>query len=160
VLSLLLHVKRHYAPDDRVLAWDAEGTVTRLAPVPGATTMPGLVVYRFAVGIFYANASRLSEEVIGLVDGDDPPRWLILVADGVDDLDFTGGKTLLELAGQLERRGVVFAIAEASPKVRRELDRFGVTSRIGREHVYATLDDALAGFHRAGESGPRVAEPV
>jgi sulfate permease, SulP family len=98
--------------------------------------------------------------VIGLVDGDDPPRWLILVADGVDDVDFTGDKTLLELAGQLERRGVVFAIAEASPKVRRELDRFGVTSRIGREHVYATLDDALAGFHRAGESGPRVAEPV
>ena len=149
VLSLLLHVKRHYSPDDRVLTWDAQGTVKRLAPDPGATTMPGLVVYRFAVGIFYANAARLAEEVLGLVEGDDPPRWLILVADGVDDVDFTGGKTLLELAGQLEDRGVVFAVAEATPRMRHELDRFGVSAKIGAEHLYETLDEALAGFHRA-----------
>ena len=63
---------------------------------------PGLVVYRFGVGLFYANAARLTEEGYRLVDVPEPPRWLVLLADAIDDVDFTGGKTLVELADELE----------------------------------------------------------
>ena len=87
--------------------------------------------------------------MIGLVDGDDPPRWLILVADGVDDVDFTGGKTLVELADQLEGRNVVFALAEVRDGVRVELDRFGLTAKIGDQRMFATVDEAIAAFHDA-----------
>ena len=79
----------------------------------GARTEPGLVVYRFGVGLFYANAHRLSDDVLALVDVPEPPRWFVLLADAMDDVDFTGGKTLLELAGQLADRNVVLCIAAA-----------------------------------------------
>ena len=72
-------------------------------PSTGAATEPGLVVYRFGVGLFYANAARFTEEAIALVDVPEPPRWFVLLADAVDDVDYTGGKTLVELAEQLER---------------------------------------------------------
>ena len=49
----------------------------------------------------------------------------MLDADAVDDVDYTGGKTLVELADQLAERDIVFAVAEAQDEVRRELDRFG-----------------------------------
>jgi len=146
-LSLILHVKRQYAPADRVVTWDAGGR-PRLRPTdPGTTSEPGLVVYRFGVGLFYANAERLSEEVIGLLDVPEPPRWFVFLADAIDDIDYTGGKTLAELADQLSEREIVFAVAEARPRVRRQLDRFGVTAKIGENHYYDTLDAARSAYH-------------
>jgi high affinity sulfate transporter 1 len=147
VLSLLLHVKRHYDPKDAVVTWDSKGRIALSKPTPGTFTESGLVVYRFAVGLFYANASRFSEEVLGLVDVPDRPRWLVLLADAIDDVDFTAGKTLLETAEQLADKGVVFAVAAATDDVRRELDAFGLTEKIGADHYFATVDDAIAAFH-------------
>ncbi len=70
-------------------------------------------MYRFGVGLFYANSTRFTEEVLALVDGPEPPRWFVMLADAMDDVDFTGGKTLLELAGQLADRNVVLCVAGA-----------------------------------------------
>jgi high affinity sulfate transporter 1 len=147
VLSILLHVRRHYLPRDAVIGWDAHGALTEAKPGPGVQSEPGLVVYRFGVGLFYANASRFADEVTELVSGDPPPHWFVLLAEAIDDIDYTGGKTLLELADQLAQRQVVFAIAGAGPAVRSELDHFGVTERIGARHVFASLNDARAAFH-------------
>jgi SulP family sulfate permease len=149
VLSLLLHVRRHYAPPDGVVSWDARGRFRMLRVAPGVVSEPGLVVYRFGVGLFYANAARLAEEVDTLVGGDVPPRWFVLHAAAIDDLDYTGGRALAEIADQLESRGIVFAVADASDDLTRELGRFGVTDRIGADHVFDSLQAARAAFHAA-----------
>jgi SulP family sulfate permease len=148
---LILHVKRHYTSADRVLSWDAAGELTMALPTPGTVSEPGLVVYRFAVGLFYANAERLSEEALALVDVPNPPRWFVLHAVAMDDVDYTGGKTLVELAEQLESRGVVFAVAEARPALRRELDSFGLTAEIGTDRYNETHQDARDAFHAKGD---------
>jgi MFS superfamily sulfate permease-like transporter len=145
---VILHVLRHYIPRNRVLTWDSDGALVLEHPDPGTVSEPGLIVYRFAVGLFYANAERLAEEVDGLVDVPDPPRWFVLAADAIDDVDFTGGKTLLELVGQLEARGIVFAIAGASPHLRKQLNRFGVTRLIGADRYYDTVKAVRAAFHK------------
>ncbi|MGZ4288957.1 MAG: SulP family inorganic anion transporter [Solirubrobacteraceae bacterium] len=147
VLSLLDHVRRHYQPHDSVITRDEQGRSVSIDPTPGARTEPGLVVYRFGVGLFYANVARFTEEVLALVDVPEPPRWFVLFADAIDDIDFTGGKVLVELAEQISQRNVVFAVADARSSVLSELDRFGLTDAIGRDHVYARLDDAIAAFH-------------
>src|SRR5262249_41943648 len=108
---------------------------------------PGLIVYRFEVGVFYANAGKLAEEVEGLVDVPDPPRWFVLDAVAIDDIDYTGGKTLVEMADQLADRHIVFAIANANHPVRRELALFGVTARIGDAHSFAPAEAARQAFH-------------
>ena len=147
VLSVILHVRRHYSPHDAVVSWDESGRYTTTSPTPGTMSEPGLVVYRFGVGLFYANAERLSEEVLGLVDTPTPPRWFVLDAAAIDDVDYTGGKTLAELVDQLAKRGIVFAIVDADPDLRRELDRFGVTAKIGEDHYYDSLQAVRDAFH-------------
>jgi MFS superfamily sulfate permease-like transporter len=146
VLSILLHVKRHYAPRDSVVTWDRTGTAQTIPATPGARSAPGLVIYRFGVGLFYANAERFTEEIQGLIDAGEPPQWFVLDAEAMDDIDYTGAKTLAELADQLTKRGIVFAIAHASPEVRRVLDRFGVTGTISDEHYYENARAARAAF--------------
>lgn len=148
--SLVLHVRRHYAPVDVVLVRDPDGHVRTTPPRRGARTLPGLVVYRFGVGIFYANTQHLTDEVLALTDGDDPPRWLVIDAASVDDVDFTGGKTLLELADQLRARGVVLAFSDVRDPVRRQLDRYGVTAAIGADRIYDSVRSAIEDFERSG----------
>ncbi|WP_406829755.1 SulP family inorganic anion transporter [Pedococcus sp. KACC 23699] len=153
VLSLLDHVRRHYQPHDSVVTLDDHGATVESPLSSGADAEPGLVIYRFGAGLFYANASRLTEEAVALVDRDPTPRWFVLLADAIDDVDFTGGNTLVELAGVLERRGVVFAIAEANREVRPEMDRFGVTEAIGADRLYPTLEDAVTAYRAGTRSG-------
>jgi sulfate permease, SulP family len=147
VLSLIVHVKRHFTPHDAVVRFDPQGHIRLAAPTPGTVTEPGLVIYRFPVGIFYANAERLSEDVMGLVNVADPPHWFVLQAEAIDDIDYTGAQTLLELADHLQGRGIVFAVAEASDDLRRELDHFGLTNKIGPDHYFDSLHVARHAFH-------------
>ncbi len=128
VLSLVLHVRRHYAPHD---VW--------------SEPEPGLVVYRFGVGLFYANTARLEEEIVALVEVPHPPKWFVLQADAMDDVDYTGGKALLELQEQLQARGIVLAVAEANEHLAHELDRFGITAR-----RFATVEAAREAFAGRG----------
>ena len=152
VLSVILHVRRHYTPHDSVLGWDSAGKLERRAPTPGTVSEPGLVIYRFSVGLFYANAERFSEEILGLVSGPQPPRWFVLDAVAIDDVDYTGGQTLSEIADQLAERKIVLAIAEASPQLRVELDRFGVTERIGADHYYDGIEAAREAFRASQQA--------
>jgi len=146
VLSLLDHVRRHYNPHDSVVTRDAQGEIKTAPVLSGTQLEPGLVVYRFGAGLFFANAARFTEEAVALVDVAEPPRWIVLLADAIDDVDFTGGKTLVEFADQLEQRGVVFAVAGAPATVVSELERFGLTDKIGREHIFGSLEEAIAAY--------------
>ena len=85
--------------------------------------------------------------MIALSDVQNPPRWLVLDADAIDDVDYTGAQTLLELADHLNQRGIVFAVAAATDDVRHLLDRFGLTEKIGADRYYPTVHAARDAFH-------------
>jgi MFS superfamily sulfate permease-like transporter len=146
ILSLLLHVRRHYAPNDVVLTWDANGHVRTARPRPGTRTQLGLTVYCFGAGIFYANAQHLSDEMLALATGDDPVHRLVLDASNIDDIDFTGGKTLGALADELGKRGVVLVLADVRDTVRHEVDRYGVSAQLGERRIFETVQAALAAY--------------
>ena len=146
VLSLLDHVRRHYQPHDSVITIGPRDRPVEVPPRPGAQTEPGLVIYRFGVGLFYANATHFTTESLALVDTPVRPQWFVLLADAIDDVDFTAGEALVELARQLSRRSVVFGVAAARTEVLAELERFGLLDLIGEDRVFATLDEAVAAF--------------
>lgn len=136
-------------PHNGVMRWDERGPLELAEPTPGTATEPGLVIYRFTVGIFYANAERLFREAMSLVNIPDPPRWFVLDADAIDDIDYTGAQTLLEVAGQLQQRGIAFAVAAANNEIRRQLDRFGLADKTGPGRYFDSLRAARDAFHHA-----------
>jgi high affinity sulfate transporter 1 len=149
ILSVVLHVRRSYQPVDGVLVEQRNGQLVPEASTPGVSTEPGLVIYFFGASLFYANATRFTDEVLALVGTDPSPRWFVLDAPGINDIDFTGGKTLGELIDQLRARGILFAVAHPTERARRELDRYGITAKIGEEHIFANARDAVDAFRRS-----------
>ena len=77
VLSIVEHILHSYRPYDTLVVETDEHGI-RTAPLEGGGQMaPGLAVYRFGSGLYYANAARFTAEIMGVVEHADPPsgRW-------------------------------------------------------------------------------------
>ena len=125
-----------------------EATSGRSRSPQGGQLVPGLVVYRFASGLYYANANRFNEEILALVDGADPAvpvRCIVLDSPALVDVDYSGALTLKQVVSELHDRGTRFVVAQITDDVRAELDRFGITDSIGADAYYDTVAEAVAG---------------
>lgn len=148
VLSVIDHLRRSYHPNDTVVVTADSGHFVTAPVAPGLATEPGLVVYRFAASLYYANANRFNEEILELVgEGAPNVRWLVVEAGAVSDIDYSGGETVKQVINELQARGVHFAMADIAPGVRELLDRYGITELVGEDAYFATAGDATAAFH-------------
>jgi sulfate permease, SulP family len=149
VLSVVDHLRFSYRPVDGFVVPQPGGgrTITPLARADGPVdAAPGLVIYRFAADLYYANADRFAEELRGIVATKPAPAWICLDMGAVGDLDYTAGNTLQSMHDELRRSGVRFVIAEASDRVRAELERDGTLALFGTDGVFASIEDAVAAF--------------
>lgn len=163
ILSLILVLMHVYKPHDGVIAIAPDGTRT-LGPVDQPVqTAPGLVVYVFGAELFYANATRFTEEVMSIVEGADPPlRWLVLDAAAMGDLDYSGADTLRQVQSELDGRGTRMVLCSVAPAVRALLDAYGLTKQIGAANIFATLQEALRAYPAASDASTEVpgSQPV
>jgi MFS superfamily sulfate permease-like transporter len=152
VLSILDHLRFSYKPSDAVMVRDPDGSWKERPLEQAAQAVPGLAVYRFGANLYYANANRFADQVRTLsLGGADPPRWICVDAEAIGDIDYSAAQTLRETHDQLAARGVRLVLAEVTPRVRTEMDRFGLTEAFG-DGVYADLPAALAAYQAAGEA--------
>jgi high affinity sulfate transporter 1 len=149
VVSVIDHLRRSYHPNDVVMITSDAGHPRSHPVEPGIESEPGLVVYRFAADLYYANANRFNEEILELVgDGAPRVRWLVIDAASMFDIDYTGGETIKQAYSELQARGVTLVISETSDSVRDELDRYGVTALLGTDAYYPTVAEAVAAFEQ------------
>ena len=110
-LSILEHISHSYKPYDRLLKRGASGELVSSPLDSGTQAEPGLIVYRFGSSIYYANATRFTEEIVSLVEDADPPaRWVCLDASAVGDVDYSGSETLGAVHEELKRQGVTLVL--------------------------------------------------
>ena len=160
VASIIDHLRRSYRPPTAVMEPDADGRGWHSVPAEPATrTEPGLVVYRFSSGLYYANANHFAEDVMAFATGQtatDPLHWLCIDAASIDDVDYTGAQTLKQIHEELTERGVTLALVDVQASVRKELDRYGLTELIGARLIYETMADASDAFAARGSSSSAI----
>ena len=105
LLAIVAHTRHSYTPYDRLLVRRGGKMWTSLPLASGAQARPGLLIYRFGSSLYYANASRFADEVRGLLkNAREPIRWFCLVAETLDDLDYTGSAVLKRVLDGLKGR--------------------------------------------------------
>jgi sulfate permease, SulP family len=145
LLSLIAHARNSYHLRTRVLTRSPAGRWIEHPVAPNVFAAPGIVVYRFEADLFYANAGRFTTEVLKLVNEASPPlRWLIVDASEINNIDYTAGKTLVQLGAELDRRGVGLASVALPTGVRHELERYkALRTRGAHREIFATVDAAI-----------------
>ncbi|MGD9955206.1 MAG: sodium-independent anion transporter, partial [Candidatus Nanopelagicales bacterium] len=87
----------------------------RFAPLP-ATSLEGVLVYRFDSPLFFANATHFDERLRAVVEETSPrPTLVIIDAAAMTDIDVTGVNVLTRLAHDLQAEGSTVVITELTP---------------------------------------------
>ncbi|QQE64773.1 sodium-independent anion transporter [Leptolyngbya sp. BL0902] len=116
---------------------------------PGATTIPGLVLYRYDAPLFFANANNFKRRALAAIEAEKAPvEWFILNAEAIAEIDITAADMLNELFDELAERGITFAMARVKQDLYAQLKLSGLLDRIGVDHIYFTLPTAIDGFHQ------------
>ena len=157
-LSILNVFRRAWWPYDTVL-----GRVEGLAgyhdihSYPAASQLPGLVIYRFDAPLFFANAKTFRDEVRRFAAAEPAPRWIVIAAEPVTDVDTTAADMLEDLDEALNTRGISLVFAELKDPVRRKIERYGLTRTIDPGHFFPTVGAAVKAFrHETGAEWPAV----
>ncbi len=149
VASVIDHVRHTYHPFNSVLVKSPAGH-WQPAPVrPGARTEPGLVIYRFGTSLYYANASRLIDDVTALAAQGGPLRWMVIDFAAIGDVDFTAAAVLTRVIEHLRKRHIRLAVSSVLGPVHEQLDRYGISAALGPGAYYDTPGEALEAFHTA-----------
>ena len=145
LLSLIEQVRHTYRPRTRLWVPDPAGKDWHTAPVAvGVFAAPGIVAYRFEANLFFANAGAFMEEVLHLIDRNAPAlKGLVIDASGIDDVDYSAAKTLLELQAEFQRRGLHPVFVVSSSELLKKLARYGFTTE-GK--AYHTVKKAIRGL--------------
>ncbi|WP_280346674.1 SulP family inorganic anion transporter [Nocardia neocaledoniensis] len=126
---------------------------------PEAEPLAGLVVYRYDAPLFFANADDFRERALAAVDwwadrSGEPVRWFVLNVEANVEVDLTALDAVEQVRAELAARGIVFAMARVKHDLRADLDAFGLTERIGPDHLYPTLPTAVEAFRAARSADP------
>ena len=61
----------------------------------------------------------------------------------MSDIDYTGARALREVLDKLDRANIEVAVARAGTRLRQGLTRSGLLKRIGTEHFFPSVGEAV-----------------
>lgn len=157
-LSVIDLLGRIIRPNDAVI-----GEVPNLAGYhdvsdwEGATTRPGLLIYRYDAPLCFANAEHFEQRCLEALEAEEsrgvvPVRWLVLNAEAIVDIDSTAAGKLLDLITTLEQRGIQLALARVKQDLYATLQRGGLVERIGNQWFFPTIGTAVAAYEQVSEA--------
>jgi sulfate permease, SulP family len=135
-----------------------------LGRVPGSTSwtplnaadhvaqIPAVLVVLFSTPLWYANAIHFHDEITAsLPRADGTPTLFVLDTIGMTDIDYTGCRVLNQVLDELDRIHLTFAVARAGEHLRQSLAKSGLESRIGEDHFFPTVDEAVVALGPKGQ---------
>ncbi|HET6868072.1 MAG TPA: sulfate permease [Solirubrobacteraceae bacterium] len=149
--------------------WPYQATLGRVPGVPGyhdremypqAEQLPGLVIYRFDAQLFFANARTFRDQIRRLAAAEPRPRWIVIAAEPITDVDTTAADMLLDLDEELNAAGTSLVFAELKDPVRAKLERYQLIGPLDPDHFFPTLEAAVDDFRRANRAEWTTLDPA
>jgi high affinity sulfate transporter 1 len=146
-LSILNVFRRAWWPYDTELGRvDGLEGYHDIRSYPEARQLPGLVIYRFDGPLFFANAKAFRDDIRQLARAERKPRWILIAAEPVTDVDTTASDMLEELDQALNAEHISLVFAELKDPVRRKIERYGLTHTIDPHHFFPTIEAAVTAY--------------
>jgi sulfate permease, SulP family len=148
LVSLLVYLNRATHPH-----------VVRVAPDPAqqrrfrrireeTPLCPQLDMLRIDGALFFGSVEHIRDEIDAARATRPATRHLLLIGTGINLVDSTGAELLANLASSLRDAGVELYLCRMRPDVVALLERGDYLGTIGRDHVFATKEQALSVIYR------------
>jgi high affinity sulfate transporter 1 len=136
-----------------------------IADYPKATTVPGLLLYRFEANLVFFNIDYFGERLRAAIQASKTPvEWVIVDASPINWIDATAVQRLDELHSELAAQGITFGVARAKLSLGRAFDPNWVSQRLGATGLrrFPTVKAAVRAFerHKVGPAAHQAAPPT
>lgn len=146
-VALGLYLYRTMKPRVAILGRYHDGTFRDLAVHPELPTDERIIVMRFDGSLYFANVSYFEDEILGAVADHPDASYLLVIGDGINELDATGEEMLHNLVERMEDSGVTMVFSGLKRQILRTMHRTGLYSLIGAQNVHATEEMALENIY-------------
>jgi high affinity sulfate transporter 1 len=134
-----------------------------VADYPQASTVPGLLLYRFEANLVFFNVDHFGERLRAAIQASRTPvEWVVVDASPINWIDATALQRLAELRSELAARNITLAFARARLSLNRAFNPSWVAASPGMGlRRFPTLKAAVHAFERrnASADGDQAAEP-
>ena len=142
-LSIGLFLYRTMRPRVAVLGRHPDGAL-RDAAAHGLALSDHIVAVRFDGQLYFANVPYFEDSLLGVSARFPKSRFILVVADGINQIDASGVEAVRLLAERLRASGVTLAFSGLKKQVRDVFDAAGLTALVGHENLFVDENQALA----------------
>lgn len=143
-LALLLH--RLMKPRVAILGCAPDGAL-RDAGVNNLPASDVVTAVRFDGCLYFGNAAYFEDAVLEAVANNPEAPYVLIVGDGIDDIDASGEEVVRHLVERLGGNGVTVLFSGLGRQVIDVMRATGLREAIGEHRFFPTADQALERIH-------------
>jgi MFS superfamily sulfate permease-like transporter len=146
VLSLLVFLYKVMRPKVTTLARHPDQAL-RCTVTHGLKECERVALVRFDAPLFFANASFLEDQITERMQAKKGLKHIVIVANGINDIDASGEETLSLLVGRIRSAGMDVSLSGVNESVMKVLKRTHLDIKIGEDHIFPTMERAIEKIH-------------
>ncbi|MCK9386860.1 MAG: SulP family inorganic anion transporter [Sulfuritalea sp.] len=156
-LALVLFLYQTMKPRVAILGRYHDGTLrdARINNLPASNVVTAI---RFDGRLYFANVSYFEDAVLHAVADNPEAPYVLIVGDGINDIDASGEEVIHHLFERLSENGVVMLFSGLKKQVHDVMRATGLRDVIGENRFFATAEQALEAIYSraeyAGEDDP------
>jgi SulP family sulfate permease len=145
-VAIMLFLYRRMRPRVALLARHEDGTL-RDAQVFNLVTSETIVAVRFDGSLYFANVPYFEDAVLGAVADNPKVKYILVVGDGINELDASGEEVIHHLVHRLHDNGITLVFSGLKKQVLEVMHRTDLYDYIGEANFYRTEDQALEAIY-------------
>jgi SulP family sulfate permease len=150
VLAIVLHLYNTMKPRVAVLGRYQDGTL-RDAKVNQLPASDVVTAIRFDGRLYFANVSYFEDAVLSAVAENPNAPYVLIVGDGINDIDASGEEVIHHLVERLNENGIVVLFSGLKRQIHDVMRATGLRDLIGEKRFFSTAEQALEAIYSRPE---------
>ena len=145
-VAIAFFLYRRMKPRVATLSRHEDGTL-RDAKVFNLATSESIIAVRFDGSLYFANVPYFEDAILGAVAANPKVKYILVVGDGINELDASGEEVIHHLVHRLHDNGITLVFSGLKKQVLEVMHRTDLYDYIGEANFFRTEDLALAAIY-------------
>ncbi len=150
-LALVLYLYRSMSPRVAILGRYTDGTL-RDVKVKNLPASDVVTAVRFDGSLYFANVAYFEDAILEAVANNPHAPYLLIVGDGINELDASGEEVIHHLVQRMRGIGVVVLFSGLKKQVLDVMQATGLRAEIGDKAFFSTAEQALEKIYSREEN--------
>jgi SulP family sulfate permease len=160
-LAIVLYLYRTMQPRVAILGRHPDGTLRDVKVFPELPRSEQVIALRFDGRLYFANVPYFEDAVLEAVAANPKVKYLLVVGEGINELDASGEEVIHHLVRRLRDSGVTMVFSGLKKQVRDVMQATGLDRLIGAGNTFPSEDAALEAISRQlGEEAVAALRPA